>query len=363
MERTFMIRVTSLLCAGVVILATSFACAPAQTPPPPPPPMAAACNVNTFLGKVRLLSVPFAPAPGAAAPNGTPLPTNSPYSQGLIDAFNTASGAFQQQLCKLDQVYINQSICSDPDKCPVPGDSWGWSQSKPTIGKGRILALSAGLWSYATHQTPYADYETDLMQSVMPLSGANYSGANVEGFPLVVLSALAHEMGHILWYEVVTHYPGATRTYADPKSFCNGAFFQTSWSLVTAPPQWRVLLTPAQRYRFWGRTNWPNMHKLVPHVRDIDNPGTSIRAQLIYGLFAASQPWPSAFGAVAPDEDFVETYRFKILTSELNTPVTSVTITIPIPPNGPAQANVAADYTKGLKPDLGTKVKCVPDFF
>jgi hypothetical protein len=355
-----MIRSASLLCAGIIIILTSFTSAPAQTPPPPP---VAVCNAATFLGNVQVLSTPFAPSPGAPAPQGAPLSPNSPYTQGLFNAFNTAAPAFQQQLCNLDRVYINQAICANPDNCPVPGDSWGWAQSRPNVGKGHIVALSAGLWSYASHPTPYADYETDLLQTMLPLPGANYSAANVDNFSLVLLSALAHEMGHILWYVAVTPYPHG-QPAPDPKDFCNGTFFPVSWSLVTAPPQWRVELTPAQRYRLWGRTNWPNLHRFAPHVRDIDNSGIlPYRQQQIYGLFAANQAWPSAFGTVSPDEDFVETYRFKILTSELTTPVTSVTITIPMSQAPPGIANVAADYARGLKPDLAAKVRCIPDLF
>jgi hypothetical protein len=359
-----MIRSAYLLCAGIII-AACFACAPASQTPAAAP-MAGSGNscIAAFLANVQVLSTPFAPNPGLAAPQGTPLTPASPYWAGMNDAFNAASVAFQQQLCRLDRIYINTAICSDPNKCPVPGDSWGWLQSIPKNGRGRIVAISAGLWSYAapTHKTPYADYETDLMQAVMPLNGAYYSDANVDSFAMVLISALAHEMGHILWYQVVTPYTSGPGKYSAPTDFCDGKYFPTSWSLVTAPPRWRALLTPARRYQQWGRDNWPNMHRYAPHVRDIDNGGLPpYRAVQIYALFAAAQPWPSAFGTVSPDEDFVETYRFKILTSELVAPVNSVTITIPTSQSNFSQANVARDYSQKLKSDLAAKVACIPD--
>jgi hypothetical protein len=360
-----MIRSALFLCAGIIITAC-FGCAPAaQTPPPPPPPPVAATPTSciaTFLGNVQILTAPFSPNPRLAAPQGTPITPKSPYWAGLNSAFTAASDAFQLQLCKLDRIYVNEAVCSNPDACPTPGDSWGWSQSTPTLGKGRIVALSSGLWSYAAHKSPYADYETDVMQTVMPLSGAYYSNANVDNFSMVLLSALAHEMGHILWYEAVTPYPHGSGKYLAPADFCGGKFFQTSWSLVTAPPRWRVLLTPTQRNHLWGKNNWPNMHKYSPHVRDIDNSGNlPYKEAQILGLFAAVEPWASAFATVSPDEDFVETYRFKVLTSELKLPVTSVTITVPTSQYASSEANVARDYSQNLKTDLTTKVGCVPD--
>jgi hypothetical protein len=351
-----MIRSAFLLCAAAVA-ATSFGCAPLVTPPPPPlVGLAVACTADSLLGKVSYLTIAFDPGPGKTAPGGVALPGGSTYAADLAAAFAAASPAFQQQLCALDRVYVNAATCTSTTECF--GSSWGWRQSSNMLGQGRIVALSSGLWAYKTNQPPfpgqgpYSSYESDLMQSVMPLAGAHYANANVDTFAMTLLAALAHEVGHIRWYDLVA----ANGT--DPASFCGGTFFQNAWNGRIRPPRWRTLLTAPERLRLWGNgPNWPNMHKRPPHVRDIDNLDNSPRrAQLIRDLFAAGQPWASAFAAVSPDEDFVETYKFKVLTTA-STPLTSAKITVP---GAPPDADIAADYANGIKPDLQTKVSCIP---
>jgi hypothetical protein len=360
-----MIRSAHLLCA-VILVAACVACAP-----PPPPTTSGGggqvprvtCGVGDFQSKIFYLGSRFRPSPGLHPPEPSSFPRSSrDYVGDLGNVFNAASPDFQNTLCTLDAVYIYSVSCdANPADCFI--DSWGWWQSMPTTPHGRIVALAAGLWNDAT----YAKYETDLTQSILPSSGVTYTNAQsctpsgvctpIDNLTTALLAALAHEVGHIGWY---VESP-------DPNSFCGGNFFEKSWETpVHRPPQWRELLTRSERDILRRQHQLPDKHKNPPYIEDIDNAKTSRSADLlIYQLFtplpsrstrppAASPPWASAFAAMSPDEDFVETYKFKVLTTA-SPPLTSVTITVP----GVGTANIVRNYLHEEKPDLKTKVDCV----
>jgi hypothetical protein len=352
-----MLRSTLLVCAAV-IAAASFACAP--SPPSSAAPLIA-CNAASFVSKVSYLTTDFQPKPGASLPTTGPIPAPGPgvpdYAGDLTKVFNAASPAFRSTLCTLDAVFINAVPCATATDCIE--QSWGWWQSKRTTPHGRVVALSADLW-----RTSYSQYETDILESLLPASGLAYANAQscswagvcqtIDMPTTALLAALAHEVGHIGWYVVVN-------PLAEPTTFCNGNFFGGSWvAPVHRPPPWRTLLTPAERARLRRTGNWRDAHKSPPQIDQIDNfsPGDPSARPLIFALLDATQPWASLFAAMAPDEDFVETYKFEVLTTA-NPPLTSVTITLP----GGGTANLAVNYLAGDKHELGNKVSCVPVSF
>jgi hypothetical protein len=357
-----MIRSTLIVCAGI-IGAACFLPMSASSPGLPigTAAMAApACDAASFLAKASYLSVPFTPSPGSAPPPTSPLPAS--YKAGLIAAFNAASPAFQQRLCNLDAVYVNAVSCTTPGECH--SGSWGWRQSKPTVGAGRVVAISTILWTEGT----YSRYETDLTQSLLPSVGIAFSAAQscspsgacapVDNLAMALLAALAHETGHIRWYDLVE---------PNPNSFCDRRFFGYSWALpIHSPPldesghPFRHLLTFAEREKLRFTHRWFDHHKNVPLIEKIDHPerGDPPVSQMVHQLVATASPWPSPFAAMSPDEDFVETYTFKVLTTA-NPPLTSATITVP----GADTADIAADYVSGKKTELTAKVACIPASF
>lgn len=340
-------RIGLLLCAGA-LAAACFGCAR----PTPPTPPAVACTASNFGEKVSYLTASFQPRKGAPLPPTGPLPAGSPYAVDLRAAFAAASPAFQERLCGLDHVYINAAADHGlPDRFEA---SWGWWRSRPSGGPQRIIAISANFWTEPQPRPQYSVYETELQRSVLPPgSGIRYSDATVDTFPMALLAALAHEMGHIRWYDLVGN---------PPDSFCHGDFF-TAWESVPQPPRWRYLLTLARRNiirreRVGGKEQgWPYRHKRPPYINRIDSHPTPDQ---IYGLVATDAPWASPFAAISPDEDFVETYKFKVLTTASH-PLTSVTISVPGAREG--SANIVADYDAGKKPALSTKTACIPDTF
>ena len=346
-----------LIPAAAILAAACFAC----VPPPSSGPVlvgasvasSATCNPGNFQSKVSYLTTAFQPRLGASRPptGALPNPSGAPdYAADLGKAYCAASDAFRQQLDSLDYVYINAVACAASADCFA--ESWGWRRSQTTGGPQRIIALSSGFWTGPHPRAAYSVYETDLAESILPPStGVSFQNANVDDFATTLVAALAHEMAHIRYYDLVG---------SNPANYCSNKFYNTVWNQpVQPPPAWRRLLTLTERDYLRSHGQWPNSHKSPPHFADIDHPGLggTPRNQLIFQLLAQSQPWASLFAATAPDEDFIETYKFKVLTTAVN-PLKSVVISIAGITN---TANIVADYVGGYKTDLATKVGCIPN--
>src|SRR5437763_442314 len=280
--RMLMIRNALILCSGLIAGACFGIVSPTASAQP------VGCNFGTNVHFLDL-SVPYDPSTGRALPVGPPVP--QAWANDLDQAFALAPPGLQDQLCRLNGVFIDQTACNDPIECF--GRSWGLSQRR--FGRGKYIALSAGFW--ANPRPSYSEYETALMQSVLPLPNARYSApqscapfsvcSSVDNFPMTLLAALAHEMGHIRWYDLVDTN--------GPANFCadaTGNFFSESWSgTAHRPPRWRMLLTWDERDYLRHNGQWPDSHKRRPHIDDIDNGPSSNRPGLIYGLLRSTQPW------------------------------------------------------------------------
>jgi hypothetical protein len=355
---------TVMFLGAAMLAAIGFGCvAPSPPPPPPlarlagPPP---ACNASYFVSKARFVTADFAPSRGAPLPPSGPLPTSPDYAGGLAAAFNAAAPDFQAVLCSLDAVYINAPHCTNWGECFQ--QSWGWRRTLPTGDIERIVALSGAFWGSGT---TYSSYERSLTAALLPASGITYSsplscnasGAciGIDDLPMALVAALAHEVGHIRWYEWAN---------GDPAHYCKGKFAARSWTgTVHRPPAgpnggyWRHLVTLDRRSYLRAHHLWDDRHLKPPQIDAIDAlpPGAGQNG-LIYELLAPSQPWASLFGAMTPDEDFVEAYKFKVLTDPAAPhPLTSVVIGVP----QAGTANIADDYAHGRKPYLKTKVSCI----
>jgi len=363
-----MLRSALLIGAGIVAALVA-ACAPPPSPataamtvgetaPMPQPGGRVALNCN-LADKVFVLN-------SAYQPPGGPLPFShaaygSSYWPALDAAFSLASTDFYNQLCSLDAIYINPTNCSaNPTNCFT--SSWGWRQRHRTLGNGRLIAISAGLWSQKPN---YAKFETDLLQSILPLYGAYYLKANTDAntFEMSVLAALAHEVGHVRFYDFFdpdrTGHPVYTK-------LCNGTFFD-SWDPlfggVQKPPSWRVLLTKAVRHNLQLNPHQPGAG---PQIAVIDNElrDSTKAGDDLDGLYQPSAPWASFFAAIAPDEDFVETYKLKVLTTA-TPPLTSLEITMP-GTAGDHREDIPLYYRKAIngtdpsKMPLVKKALCIP---
>jgi hypothetical protein len=200
-------------------------------------------------------------------------------------------------------------------------NSWGYRAWK---SRTTHIAISAALWgrtcpdgsAYAYHC-----FESDLLAGLLKWPAAppppRYAAANpaADTFDMTILAALAHEVGHVHWYEVMkADHPGPGNGY-NPNLFCGGTFFVNSWQtpIHRIPPVWR------------GFGDRDNSHFKPPEIATIDADITRKDWLQAAGdldwLYQPTQPWASFFGALSPDEDFVETYKLYVLTNAQSGPV------------------------------------------
>jgi hypothetical protein len=330
-----------------------------------------------FLDHVKFVQNGYTPSVKLSAPpagTGTSIDPASNYATNLVDAFLLAPPSFQNRLCSLTGIFVNGPV-NCPGFADCFGNSWGY---RVWPSKETYVAISAGLWNGTCldGSSPYSYhcYETDLLNTVVGWQGSSppppqYGAANAaaDTLDMTILAALAHEVGHVRWYEVITPNGPGVASY-DPNAFlCTSnpgtpSFFSYSWKQsVQRPPPWRLFLTRDKRKNGFGA---PDRHLFPPEIKDIDNAidhGHMTSALIdLEQLYQPAQPWATYFGAISPDEDFVETYKFYILTSaqpvpSLNEgPLTS----LPIVLNGMAH-DIPNDYLAGKKSRLFNKAQCI----
>jgi hypothetical protein len=308
-----MIR-SALLAAAGLAAAASFACV-AYVPPGPPPgsaarpvlggmvaqsgPRSVPCTSNPppFLANAQILMTPYDPDPGH---HGNNLPTGAgpvpdPYCTSLLNAYNAESLTFQQQLDGLTNVFIDQSgSCSGQSACVQ--HSWGLRDRQ--TGK-TFVALPAGLWDSSNDVQNYSDFETTLVTQLLGFSPIAVAPTpNTQN--LTVLAALAHEMGHLKWWEKKVE----TLNCSNPPSGATRKFADNTWIRHNNA-------TP--KFQYFGVEHPGNapMGGVDKNVIRNDPPNQlpSDLAILYDGL------WASIFSTVTPDEDFVETYKLWALAS------------------------------------------------
>jgi hypothetical protein len=298
-----MIRSALRLCGGM-IAALCLACAPAEpnsnisplTPVAAAPP-APACAFT----HIAMVSATFDPSNA----NDTPVPAGSipAYAQrDLTAAFNLAPAFFQKQLCGLDGIFIAPA-----------GDSWGFRNIND--GK-RYLALSMGLWKGGAAPS-FSAYENGVVHRLLNgWTGLNHPGKGSEpsDAPAVtILAALAHEYGHILFYDTFVNPRGSAPNYG---AFCGGNFYGDSWqSLPNVPNIWRSYGDVVGTHKT-DDVQVQEILNAAPRPGGPDNRGAGALLRRLYGLHGTNAPvgrWASFFASFSPDEDFVETFKLFVL--------------------------------------------------
>jgi hypothetical protein len=354
------LRALLVIVSGAALL---FACA---VPPPPPPistqvasgPSCVADGHGGAMLNLRVLQkgytpyVYYQPNPQPyRAPQADPEVSVDPASamaQDIQGAFAAAPAFFQQQLCSLDGVYVNPTGCSSFDGRTCRGfaggdkglveASWGFREGPsiypvgarlPLGHRGEYIALSASPWSGPNvHAPKFSEYERRLLRLLLPpwpsTAGpapqyADYGPANTaaETPAMTVLGALAHEYGHVLWYD--TFRPNGT----DDLSFCGGTFFEGSWDgRLVLPPLWRNFGVVGEQPHDRNAVQLGWIKKVI---RRGDSVGVNYAVLYLNYYYNLDNRWASYFATRSPDEDFVETFKFYVL-QRAKTPLTSLPI-------------------------------------
>jgi hypothetical protein len=377
-----------LLCAGILIV-TCAACA--LPPPAQQHRLDFFQSTGTGTGNKHCLATDFASAV-MMLPNYVPDPPNpptgnyatvergSPIWTDLVDAFNAAPPKLQPQLC-LTTVFITSNCASS--SC-VGATSWGFRD--PTQHTHRYIGLSQGFWPTAGQRAEiYSQYETDLIAQVLAQLQAPWPTTPPSSYPapptfqphvgtydtswMTVLAALAHEYGHILWYDAIKgddpHYNPATFCRPQPKIKKDG-FFDNSWYQISVPYQFlnfAALPTSSDVHLGSIQTNfllaainrkdWQTAASYLNAFYTVDPNDTDKNAV-----------WPSLFGSVSPEEDFVETFKIYVMTdpkTNNRNPVTSMPLNLYLSPNSNPAYNpdVYAYIAGSKKKELKKKIGCI----
>ncbi|TMJ13860.1 MAG: hypothetical protein E6G93_19860 [Alphaproteobacteria bacterium] len=312
-----MIRSALLLCAAG-LAAVTFACvAPPVAPPAPPPPpiharIAAACTFDASQVVVTLTPGFDAAAYGNCKPTGCsaspPTPdTSAPgLNQTLIDTiqqvFDHSSQNFQSEMCQLDHIYI------DTDQNSVNTAPWG-IRERARNGRRHIGIPLRTLTVFSD----YSSLENSILNTLLNTTWSDTIAAVPNTPEMMIAAILAHEIGHIVWWALPI-----------PPGICqnNDDFFIT----------WRsVIRSPAHGFHNFGGEQPGNMpierFKFSNVKYDVNNNNLN-RLSTVY----SDGNWPSLFGFVAPDEDFIETYKLVTLTSrdpQSSSQLTHLYVTIP----------------------------------
>jgi hypothetical protein len=285
-------------------------------------------------------------------------------------------------LCGLTAVYID------------PSNTFSWGFRDRSTPQNRYIGLSQQyLWGSAGTTSPpiYSQFETNLLAQVMaglqmpwpqspplpapqfpnpPTFSTAYNDQTPVDVPaMTVLAALAHEFGHVLWYDLIKASNG---DQYDPTQFCQNTgtqFFKNSWYRVSRPSPWVGFVTPSDDHA-------TGVTKLVylQNALNSNPPDFTAAARLLNSLYAnenngnKSGVWGSLFGAISPEEDFAETFKMYIMTRDDTNngqPVTSMALNIfSQPGNSPKYTpdlyfDIYSNGNKHKKQELARKITCI----
>src|SRR5258708_17963685 len=165
-------------------------------------------------------------------PYAPPQPLGIPDNQQILDnlgnAFYNAPRAFQQALCNLDYVFVDQN--------PTNPSAWGFYEVPDEIGirkQGNLKRTFIGLSEELLVKPPtISQYETELLWKILDIDDDKDDGTfkpTYTAYPdtadtadMAIISMLAHEMGHLIWY------PNGQPI----KKLCGGSFYKQSWEKV-----------------------------------------------------------------------------------------------------------------------------------
>jgi hypothetical protein len=341
-----MIRALLILCAGLVGLTGE---------------ARAACDIAA---KVAELNPGFAPVEyGNCQPGSTcgfsgpreyiakiPPALQARDAAPIVAAYEAAPPFFQAALCRLDHIYIDTDT-----KNPKKPSVWGMrerlnldSNNQPRTHIGIAKGLLADL---ARQARPYSAYENQLASALLapspmlPMKAGSvlsFSAAADQRKPpqtaaMAVLAILAHEMGHIVWWE---------------KNVGAGDFPTLSWT-------GKGVQHGFHDFGVEDPQNPPQRRPVKSDVQyDLHYLGSAKAAQDLQTIYSGE--WASLFATVAADEDFVETYKLVVLTDPAGganrEAVTALKVTIPGAKGADVLANLNNPATK-----LAQKAKWVRD--
>jgi hypothetical protein len=332
---------------------------------------------GTFLAKVCDLQTPYDPSnptstTGYSSPICAGTASYKSYLSQLAAAFTLAPVDVQQKLCALTHVFVTSSTS-------LP-DAWGIWEIAPAQGSftqrgngGVYIAVPGSMLMSATtlaieENTVYA--RLFGIASYPPTSPPNLpsftsASAAANSRAAGTLAILAHELGHILLADANADGTGVTGRM-HPRTNNGTALCEQPVSRCFESD---FLGTSSESHR-WNSNNFhANMRRWVPfgdqHGNNHQRAGINFAtlAQDVrsgssnaVGEMAAvytSGEFVSVFATVSPEEDFIETYKYKVLAAAKD-PATLIPLDLTFTNQGDVLQAV-----RNPAPDLARKIGCV----
>ncbi len=243
--------------------------------------------------------------------------------QLLAKAYVRAPDYMKGKLCRLTQIFVTEDTTEGP---------WGWGYwegSDRPPGKGVYVAVSA---SELTTTKSVAERENETVDLLLQVRGEKKKQARLvrlkmQAAPdpeLAILGGLAHELAHALLADtnadgVDEHHP-RREISGPPQSSCfEDAIIGTSWDAD------RFHHNMTRWVAFGDQShNRPKNRELrfnLNRLREQAERGRLDRANDVLEQIYRSQEFISVAAAIRPEEDLVETYKYKVLNDAGGRPV------------------------------------------
>jgi hypothetical protein len=351
---------------------------------------AAPTDPNTFVYKICKLNTTVAYDPGnltasyqSPTCDGTAVDVSQTFRNGLAAAFTLAPDDVKKNLCALRHVFVTPSA-SFPQALGIWEVSPD-SATSPVRQRGNGAVYIAIPDTVLTSAKSLLDAENALLVSLFP---STYSSSSLPQFTSQnapasdpgagVLAVLAHELGHLLLADVNadgTGGMGSTVAKTHPRSDLSCAkppappcFEGAFLGAPGAPKRWNAKSFHDNMRRWIKFTENGNQNKNKHQNSAVDfkdtwdniktNPkGYPAIRQKIKRIYNSGE-LVSVFAAVSPEEDFVETYKYKVLANA------NLSLTIDFRDGTSTSTKDVIQVVKNAigatSGDLHDKIKCVP---
>jgi hypothetical protein len=299
------------------------------------------CTVKHIMSKVAYLKANAnSPASSDFGGDGEkyqrPVPVDTVVSEEirtkLRNSIRLAPARLKWALCGLDHIFIDR--LNDP-KAPL---GWGfWEGQHQGSGTMRAIGISDRLLDGSMKNFTLAEIETFIIQSLVPSlreltyrSNDQYNTADVG-----LLAVIAHEVGHIAFYDGTRLGPGCYQN--------NG------WA--------RFRAAKGSGFAKFGdaygtRSRDPGVAEINADIEDGNLTGATDKIKTIFD----SGRWVSLLATMSPEEDFVETIKLDLLG---DVGLKNLSVSIPVPNRSSLVKNVLEPL--GREGAARRKARCFSD--
>jgi hypothetical protein len=353
---------SALILLMFVVIAYSTRAAETPKPPTEPPVthFQGSCDPDPdgtkFAGKA-CYTVYYPGAAGFGSAYHPPTCAKRPLTKGQTEAlarvYVSAPDYVKAKLCRLTRLFVTPH---------EPWGPWGWgfweAPDRPP-GKGVYVAISR---RELESKKSLADAENEINRLL--LGAANHGRSYGPRFrrlkddsvsvpELAVLAEVAHELGHALLADANADGTDPRnprrKVSGPPRSSCfEDAFLGTSWDADRFHRHMRRWVDFGAQYQ--NRQKNPNVEFSLERLKAQARGGKLRAANDAIDNVYDSKEFVSFAAAVNPIEDFVETYKYKVLADSMSKPV-EIRL-------GSRDINISDRLNSGV---LAKKVQCLRD--